>query len=303
MHTGLGLDASASRVESWRMRPARLHPSTDAFYQFSHDEVRLNGRYAYLVRGLSTGLIPNTPGKYGFCLSPHPTDELIAKVSAVLGQLVGYRTERAGAQIQDVYPVQEDSALPINSGSVSFDYHTENTHHDVRPDYLGLLCIRGDPGHEAETRLALLDKAWEVTTSESRTLLASNSFYTAPSLSFRKASRLSVPSRAKHSIAIPCSDKRASFRVNFHNTRGETRAAEDALSEFRAAVRMMSTGILLSRGDLLLIDNRLIAHSRSQFSPKFDGSDRWLRRFYIVQHGASVTGICRVTAGKGILID
>ena len=34
-------------------------------------------------------------------------------------------------------------------------------------------------------------------------------------------------------------------------------------------------------GDLLVVDNRRVAHARSPFRPRFDGADRWLLRVMV----------------------
>ena len=35
-------------------------------------------------------------------------------------------------------------------------------------------------------------------------------------------------------------------------------------------------------GDLLIIDNTVAVHGRSPFTPRFDGTDRWLQRTFVV---------------------
>ena len=50
-------------------------------------------------------------------------------------------------------------------------------------------------------------------------------------------------------------------------------------------------------GDLLIVDNRRAVHGRSQFTPRYDGFDRWLQRMSVVRDPiASVSdrrgGVC-----------
>ncbi|MGE0137021.1 MAG: L-asparagine oxygenase, partial [Ilumatobacteraceae bacterium] len=35
-------------------------------------------------------------------------------------------------------------------------------------------------------------------------------------------------------------------------------------------------------GDLLVVDNTVAVHGRSPFLPRFDGTDRWLQRTFVV---------------------
>ncbi|HRE02697.1 MAG TPA: TauD/TfdA family dioxygenase, partial [Ilumatobacteraceae bacterium] len=40
--------------------------------------------------------------------------------------------------------------------------------------------------------------------------------------------------------------------------------------------------VLLEPGDLLIVDNSMVVHGRSPFTPRFDGTDRWLQRAFVV---------------------
>ena len=39
---------------------------------------------------------------------------------------------------------------------------------------------------------------------------------------------------------------------------------------------------MLEAGDLLVVDNRRAVHGRSEFRARFDGTDRWLQRTFVV---------------------
>jgi L-asparagine oxygenase len=39
---------------------------------------------------------------------------------------------------------------------------------------------------------------------------------------------------------------------------------------------------VLEPGDLLVVDNAVAVHGRSPFTPRFDGTDRWLQRTMVV---------------------
>ena len=45
--------------------------------------------------------------------------------------------------------------------------------------------------------------------------------------------------------------------------------------------------IKLKPGDLLLIDNRRVLHSRNAFQAHYDGYDRWLQRIYLLADNLS----------------
>ena len=58
--------------------------------------------------------------------------------------------------------------------------------------------------------------------------------------------------------------------------------AERVVAEVRAAIERCQTSVVLEPGDLLVIDNNVAVHGRSPFVAKFDGTDRWLQRTFVV---------------------
>jgi len=58
--------------------------------------------------------------------------------------------------------------------------------------------------------------------------------------------------------------------------------ADAALQALAAATAGHHTSVTLERGDLLIIDNQVAVHGRSPFAPRFDGTDRWLQRAFVV---------------------
>ncbi|MCU1389701.1 MAG: L-lysine 3-hydroxylase, partial [Ilumatobacteraceae bacterium] len=58
--------------------------------------------------------------------------------------------------------------------------------------------------------------------------------------------------------------------------------AEDALSDLGFALGHHHTSVVLAPGDLLIIDNSMVVHGRSPFAARFDGTDRWLQRAFVV---------------------
>ena len=65
--------------------------------------------------------------------------------------------------------------------------------------------------------------------------------------------------------------------------------AERALTELSAAVERHQRSVILEAGDLLVIDNGLVVHGRSPFPARYDGTDRWLQRAFVVADLASIS--------------
>ena len=61
-----------------------------------------------------------------------------------------------------------------------------------------------------------------------------------------------------------------------------TSRARSALSALHAAVKLASRRVVLKAGELLVIDNDRAVHGRTSFVPRYDGTDRWLKRALVV---------------------
>ena len=61
-----------------------------------------------------------------------------------------------------------------------------------------------------------------------------------------------------------------------------TSRARSALSALHAAVKLASRRVVLKAGELLVIDNDRAVHGRTPFVPRYDGTDRWLKRALVV---------------------
>lgn len=233
-----------------------------------------------LLRGLAVGDLPptHTEGGEPTELRGHPTAGTLVLLAERLGRLVGYADEKGGALIHDVRPVPGEERRIENSGAVAFDFHTENVHHPLRPDFLGLLCLRRDHDGVAATRVASVREAVRQLDPATVDLLREPRFHSRYPSSF---TRDGGPERAAgpHPVVFGPVD-RPFMRFNSHHTRTDDPAGRRALEELVGALESVCQDIVLSPGDCVIIDNHVAAHGRSAFTPHYDGQDRWLRRFY-----------------------
>jgi hypothetical protein len=65
-------------------------------------------------------------------------------------------------------------------------------------------------------------------------------------------------------------------------TVGTDAEADDVLVAVREAIDELTTSVVLEPGDLLVVDNNIAIHGRSPFDARFDGTDRWLQRSFVV---------------------
>ena len=254
--------------------PAGLATAIHDFAATSNDEGYL------LLRGLDIGALPPTPNTYtDMSLGEHVTTGLLALVAENLGSLLGYADEKHGALIHDVLPVRGEETRIENSGSVSFDFHTENVHHPLRPDYLALLCLRQDHDGVGATRVASVRNALTLLDDEHAEVLRRPEFRSLYPTSFTRGLQGERPRSQPHPVVFGPAD--APFmRFNSHNTEATTTEGARALRLLTEALEHVCHNVVLRPGEMVIVDNHVAAHGRSAFTPRYDGQDRWLRRCY-----------------------
>jgi hypothetical protein len=71
---------------------------------------------------------------------------------------------------------------------------------------------------------------------------------------------------------------------------GMDEEAEEALQLLGEALHAHHSSVTLEQGDLLVVDNDMVVHGRSPFAARFDGTDRWLQRAFVVTDLAASDG-------------
>ena len=235
-----------------------------------------------LIHGLGVGDIPETPSEYHRdILGLHLTSFLAALIAEQLGILFGYEDEQHGALVQDVYPIPEDKDKVMGSGARFFDLHTENVHQETRPTYLGLLCVRSDPSQAAATLIASMNEIIINLDPLVRDTLRKPLFISRIPLSFVRDLAGPRPEVGPHPVLAPDSAGNDTLRYNMNNTYGITASARQALDELNHLAKAARRYVSIDVGNLLLLDNRRVLHGRAEYSPRYNGRDRWLRRFYV----------------------
>jgi hypothetical protein len=263
--------AAAGRAT--RLLSNEVHDALVAFTDAPHPSGAL------LLKGLPVGELPATP--------PSPTaptgkdrwtEFLLLTVARRLGQPVGYLPEHGGDLVQNIVPVAGSADRQVSTSSkVELMFHTEAAFHPHRPRYLLLLCLKGDPA--ALTTLSSIHEVLPLLPPDVVDTLFEPRFRTAVDESYLhgRSNVLGAPMAVLTGVrATPSMVFDADLMV------GIDAEADAALQTLADAVAAHATGIALEAGDLLVVDNTVAVHGRSPFTPRFDGTDRWLQRSFVV---------------------
>jgi len=264
-----------------RLIPAAVH---DALIEFADVPAQAG---AIVLRGLPVGDLPATPRSPTAPTAKDRVSEFtLLTVARRLGQPVGYEPEHGGDLVQNIVPMPTASNRQVSTSSkVELMFHTEAAFHPYRPRYLLLLCLRGDPA--ARTTLASIHEVLPHLPAGVADTLFQPRFRTAVDESYLHGrSNVLGPLMPVLSGAR----ERPSMVFDADLMVGTDGEADDALRVLAAAVEEHQTGLALQAGDLLVVDNTIAVHGRTPFVPRFDGTDRWLQRTFVVSDLAPSAG-------------
>lgn len=201
-------------------------------------------------------------------------------IAQELGEVCAYRAEKTGALVQNVVPVPGQEDMQGNAGSVMLEMHVENAFHELRPDYISLLCLRNDHDNKAALRTACIRRALRLVPDSSRELLHEPRYHTDAPASFGGRANGGSP----HPV-LNGDREDPNVRVDFVSTQPDDEEAARAMADLSRAVADVTIAVVLQPGTLVFADNRLALHGRTAFRPRYDGRDRWLHRVFVQMDG------------------
>ncbi|WP_406503705.1 TauD/TfdA family dioxygenase [Streptomyces sp. NBC_00212] len=235
-------------------------------------------------------VLPGTPADGGPSLdkATFVAEGVLLGLSGLIGEPVGFATEKNGQLVHDVVPVKGGATTQTNQGSSVFlNFHNDIVHdasgrYDLAsPDFLVLSCLRADHEGVAATYYADardISRALDPATLE--TLRSPRFRMNAPGSYVRDvAGGVDVLSDPVPMIAGPEHSPEVSAAANGVHPLDD--AARSALDRLQGVCREVAHEVFLRPGEVLLINNRKGLHARSRFTARYDGRDRWLQRAYV----------------------
>jgi L-asparagine oxygenase len=245
-----------------------------------------DGPGALHIRGLPTDYpMSPTPAKGGRA-NDKPSfisESCLISIASIIGDVFSYATEKNGELIHNVCPVRSGEKTQSNESSkVNLDLHIENAYFENRPDYLALYCLRQDHEKRAKTYLADVRVALQKLSPETIAELRKPVFLVPSPDSHHKAQGGPKWSRPRPLIEGD-SFESPTMLFRFPGMKALDHRGEEALLRFAEAINdpEIVFSIALQPGEMLLLNNRKVAHGRTYFEARYDGTDRWLQRVYI----------------------
>jgi alpha-ketoglutarate-dependent taurine dioxygenase len=210
------------------------------------------------------------------------SERCLAMIGSRLGHLVSYIQEREGDLFQNLVPLPGEERVQASSSSlVRLQFHRETVFHPYPPEFLLLFCLRPDHDRVAETTYASITHALPLISEQERQILFQPLFRTGIDYSFGETAS---PQDKERILPVLYGNPRDPF-LNYDEElmTGITPEAEGALTALKTAISSVYRGLKLDVGDLCCIDNRRTVHGRTAFPPRYDGSDRWVQRSFVVR--------------------
>jgi alpha-ketoglutarate-dependent taurine dioxygenase len=229
------------------------------------------------LHDLPVGTVPATPaGPMVASAKDGVSEATLLAIAADLGEPVGYIQEHGGGLVQNLVPERRNEGRQSSTSSaVRLAWHTETAFHPHKPRYLLLLCLRGDP--EARTLLCAIDDVLPHLSADDVAILRRPRFRTRPDESFLEPGAVG---ELGDPLAVLDGDE---FTYDEDMMVGVDDEAQAALGRLGAAIHAHATALTLETGDLLIVDNHRVVHGRSSFHARYDGTDRWLQRTFVVE--------------------
>lgn len=203
-------------------------------------------------------------------------DDLFLQLSRHVGDVFGYSDLQNGKLVQEIFPIFQDRNKQLGSGSVHLELHTEDPALPYRADVLGFLCVRNDD--KVPNLLSCPDFSAADATLKHRLI---ESRYTI--LSDRPSTIEYKPTALETAVLQESPTEGYSFIYDpvYVDYSKMSHYEELDFKDFIKLVESATFDLSMKEAQVLFINNYKCAHGRPQFTPKYDGTDRWLKRVQI----------------------
>ena len=202
-----------------------------------------------------------------------PLDASLALLAAIAGRPFSWAGQQDGRLINNILPEPgKEREQTGASSTVLLAPHTEDAFHPDRANLLMLLCVRNP--QQVPTTVASVRRA--KISDEDKRILRERAVPILPDDSYDwNRSRGPQPVATLWDRHDGLAMRYDPAYTPLHEASDEYQAAYRRLGEALAEV---GEAVVLEPGDMAIIDNDVVVHGRAPFTPRYDGTDRWLKR-------------------------
>ncbi|OJF15794.1 TauD/TfdA family dioxygenase [Couchioplanes caeruleus] len=202
--------------------------------------------------------------------------------SAALGEPFAWGNQQDGRIVHDVCPTPGmERSETSGSSTAPLSLHTEDAFHQCRCDYVALYCLR-NPDRIGTTVVRADGLNLPARLSE---ILSEKRFRHRPDQSHIGPHGHSGGEADLDAILFGPADSRY-LRIDFDDTfaaEEDDHVAREAITELYGYMGGALERVVLEPGDAIFLDNYRVVHGREPFEPRYDGSDRWLKRVNLIR--------------------
>jgi L-asparagine oxygenase len=243
------------------------------------------------VRGLLDTPFPAgpTPDRWGQpqTLETRALDLAIALIALSVGSPFAWAGQQGGRLVHDIVPTRGFETMQVGASSQApLEWHTEDAFHPERAHIIVLACLR-NPDHVG-SRVASIrdadlgDADLDMLRRTDAQILPDDSYHGSWPPNGTEPARGEAGAGPGVATVWDAGDgpfvRFDPAYTRFLAEDPEFRAAYDRLG---ASLERASATVDIGPGDVLLIDNDLVVHGRAAFTPRYDGTDRWLKRILL----------------------
>ncbi|HDR7761770.1 TauD/TfdA family dioxygenase [Bacillus cereus] len=226
--------------------------------------------------------LPITPEKGEFAKGKvtNVSEYILLLFMLCLGEPLAYEDEKGGLLIQNICPVKGEEKKQENTGSDLLEFHTEDGFHPYKPDFLALYCVKSDRDNKAKTITSSIRRVLKHLPNDAIEILREPLYAIKPPSSFGNENQddlLQTIPVLSGTLLDP------EICMDFYLMKPQNELAAWALDCLKKELLNASIGVILQKGELLIVDNKKAIHARTEFVPKYDGEDRWLQRMFVVR--------------------
>jgi L-asparagine oxygenase len=200
---------------------------------------------------------------------------------AALGEPFAWGDQQNSRIVHDVCPAPGmERSETSGSSTARLSLHTEDAFHQCRCDYVALYCLRNPD--RIGTTVVRADRL--ELPARLAGILSEKRFHHSPDQSHIGSYGHSGETEVDAILFGPPESRYV--RIDFDDTSAveeDDHVAQEAIAELYKYMCGALERVVLEPGDAIFLDNYRVVHGREPFDPRYDGTDRWLKRVNLIR--------------------